>query len=129
MNRRNKQALQDFLEHIQQAVERIQRYIVDVDHADFLANEEKQDAVIRNFEIIGEASENIRKNFPEFAEKFPDFPLRPAYGMRNALAHGYFKVDLNVVWKTIEKDLPVLAIQEKKVLTSMESNSGPASSI
>ena len=52
---------------MQQAIERIQRYLYDMDHTGFLANEEKQDAVIRNLEIIGEAAANIQRHFPEFA--------------------------------------------------------------
>ena len=90
MSQRSKQSPQEYLEHIQQAIARIQRYLVDIDHATFLANEEKQDAVIRNLEVIGEASENIRRHFPDFAGQHPDFPLKAAYGMRNALTHGYF---------------------------------------
>jgi uncharacterized protein with HEPN domain len=123
MNQRGKQVLQDYLEHIQLAIRRIQRYLEGIDQAGFLANEEKQDAVIRNLEIIGEASENIRRNFPDFAKERPDFPLKPAYGMRNALAHGYFKVDLEVVWKTIEKDLPQLETQVAGALASLTPNS------
>ncbi len=67
-----------------------------------------QDAVIRNIEIIGEASHNIQKYFPEFAQAHPEIPLRIAYEMRNAVAHGYFKVDLEMVWKTMLNDLPHL---------------------
>lgn len=128
MSKRGKQGLQDYLEHIQQSVRRIQRYLLDIDHAGFLANEEKQDAVIRNLEIIGEAAENIRRNFPDFAEKHSEFPLKAAYGMRNALAHGYFKVDLDVVWKTLEKDLPVLEAQTNDVLGSLTPSSASAPS-
>ncbi len=124
MSRRDKQALQDYLEHIQQAIGRIQQYLVDINHTAFLSNEEKQDAVVRNLEIIGEAAENIRRNFPEFADRHPDFPLKSAYGMRNALAHGYFKVDLDVVWRTIEKDLPLMDIQVAEVLASLTSSPG-----
>lgn len=98
-----------------------QQYLADVDHSHFLTNEEKQDAVIRNLEIIGEASENIRRNFPGFTEQHPDFPLKSFYGMRNTLAHGYFKVDLNVVWRTIERDLPPLYIQVSNILASLVS--------
>jgi uncharacterized protein with HEPN domain len=128
MSKRDQQALQDYLEHIQQAIERIQRYLVDRDHAGFLANEEKQDAVIRNLEIIGEASENIRRNFPDFAGQYPGFPLKSAYGMRNALAHGYFKIDLDVVWRTIERDLPLLQVQVTGVLESLTPNSSTSPS-
>jgi uncharacterized protein with HEPN domain len=64
--------------------------------------------VVRNFEIIGEASRNIERHHPEFAAAHPELPLAIAYEMRNALAHGYFKVDLGIVWRTIQRDLPHL---------------------
>ena len=64
-----------------------------------------QDAVIRNFEIIGEASHNIESKFPQFAGAHPELPLAVAYQMRNAVAHGYFNVDLDIVWKTVNNDL------------------------
>ena len=119
MSRRDDLALRDYLEHFQQAISRIQRYLQDIDHAGFLADEEKQDAVIRNLEIIGEAAGNIQRHFPGFATKHPDFPLKAAYGTRNALAHGYFKVDLDVVWKTVERDLPVLEVQVSEAIQSL----------
>ena len=64
--------------------------------------------MIRNFEIIGEASKNVERVAPEFVAAHPELPLAFAYDMRNLLAHGYYKVDVNVVWKTIERDLPYL---------------------
>jgi len=75
-----------------------------------------QDAVLRNFEVIGEASRNIERDCPDFAAAHPDLPLSFAYEMRNALAHGYFKVDFGIVWKTIENDLPDLR-QKMQALT------------
>jgi uncharacterized protein with HEPN domain len=70
-----------------------------------------QDAVIRNFEIIGEASRNIERLFPEFIKEHTDIPFIDAYEMRNALSHGYFKVDLDILWKTIQVNLPDLKVQ------------------
>ena len=64
--------------------------------------------MIRNFEIIGEASRNIERHHLSFSVAHPELPLAVAYEMRNALAHGYFKVDLSVVWRTIGEDLPPL---------------------
>ncbi len=116
MTRRDQLALRDYLEHIQQAIERIQRYIADIDQLAFVQSEEKQDAVIRNLEVIGEAAGKIQRHFPDFADKHPEFPLKAAYGTRNALAHGYFKIDLDVVWKTVERDLPLLSAQVHDVL-------------
>jgi uncharacterized protein with HEPN domain len=98
----------DYLKHILQAIERIERYTAEMSEHNFLASELTQDAVIRNFEIIGEASRNIDRNCPDFTLGHPDLPLLNAYEMRNALAHGYFRVDLEIVWKTIQNDLPAL---------------------
>lgn len=125
MSRRDELALRDYLEHIQQSIGRIQRYLLNMDHTGFLANEEKQDAVIRNLEIIGEAAGNIQRHFPDFAIKHPHFPLKAAYGTRNALAHGYFKVDLDVIWRTVVKDLPEFEVQVVEVIQSL--NSAPRS--
>ena len=108
---RDKQRLADYLEHILEAIKRIHCYTKPMDKRQFIQNLMVQDAVIRNFEIIGEASYNIEKHYPEFAAAHPELPLAFAYQMRNALAHGYFKVDLEIVWKTIHSELP--ALQQK----------------
>lgn len=108
----------DYLKHILQAIERIERYTADMSEHNFLGNELTQDAVIRNFEIIGEASRNIGRNCADFAEAHPDLPLLNAYEMRNALAHGYFRVDLEIVWKTIQNDLATLRRQIDAIVKS-----------
>ena len=100
--------LNDYLAHILEAIERIEGYVSDMDELAFLGNKLVQDAVVRNFEIIGEASNNIEKRCPEFICSHPELPLSSAYQMRNALAHGYFKVDFEIVWKTICNELPKL---------------------
>lgn len=118
---RDKQRLLDYLEHILQAIERIDRYTDDMDEVTFLQSEMAQDAVIRNFEIIGEASHNIEVHFPGFAASHPELPLAFAYQMRNALAHGYFKVDFEVVWKTIQNELAGLYAQVQQVVQDISS--------
>ena len=116
---RDPQRLQDYLKHILIGIKRIQEYCSDIDEIGFLKSQLIQDAVIRNFEIIGEASKNIERLFPDFAAAHPELPLMIAYEMRNALAHGYFKVDLPIVWKTIEINLPIL---EGQLLKLIEAN-------
>ena len=103
--RREAARLADYLDHIVQAIDRIQRYVVQLDENSFLRNELIQDAVIRNLEVIGEASRNIETRFPEFASAHPELPLAFAYQMRNAVSHGYFKVDMSIVWRTVHGDL------------------------
>ena len=114
------QRLVDYLVHILEEIERIDRYTEDMDEVAFLQNELVQDAVIRNLEILGEASNNIQKHYPGFAAARPELPLAFAYQMRNALAHGYFKVDYEIVWKTIHANLPVLHGQVKQVIASFD---------
>lgn len=111
MSKAGKLRVPDYLRHILEAIRRIHNYVADMDEAQFLADEKTQDAVIRNFEIIGEACRNVDSHYPDFAEEYPEVPWGFAYEMRNALAHGYFKVDLEIVWKTIHADLPDLADQ------------------
>jgi uncharacterized protein with HEPN domain len=107
--------LPDYLRHLQQAIGRIERYTVGMDEGAFRADTLVQDAVIRNFEVIGEACRNILRDAPDFAARHPELPLSGAYEMRNALAHGYFKIDLGVVWTTIKNDLPILRSAMKAV--------------
>lgn len=111
---RDRQRLADYLSHILEAIARIERYTEDMDELGFLANQMTQDAVIRNLEVIGEASNNIVKHYPEFAAAHPELPLASAYQMRNAVAHGYFKVDLEILWKTIHSELPRLYQQVRE---------------
>jgi len=87
-----------------------------MDELAFSRDEMTQDAVIRNCEIIGESCRNIERADPGFAATHPELPLSIAYEMRNALAHGYFKVDLAIVWKSIENDLPPLHEKVRSLL-------------
>jgi len=117
---RDRQRLADYLAHMLQAIVRIDRYTEHLDEAAFLQNELVQDAVIRNLEILGEASNNVLKHYPDFAAHHPELPLAFAYQMRNAVAHGYFKVDYEIVWKTIGAELPMLSLQVRNVLSSLD---------
>ena len=109
--KKNDLRVPDYLEHIRQAIERVQRYTGEMSEAAFLQNEMAQDAVIRNIEIIGEAANSIRKFDPDFAEKHDEVAWAVIYAMRNRVSHAYREVDLGIVWKTIRNDLPSLRQQ------------------
>ena len=79
---RDPQRLPDYLGHILQAIQRIERYVAGIDEVVFLASEIVQDAVIRNLEVIGEASRNIEGARPDFAAAHPELPLTLASDMR-----------------------------------------------
>lgn len=110
----------DYLEHILTAVERIFNYLDDIDELNFLNNTLVQDAVIRNLEVIGEASNKIKLGYPDVQEQYPHIPFSFAYQMRNAVAHGYFKVDYEIVWRTIHTNLPEFYEQIKLVLKDQQ---------
>jgi uncharacterized protein with HEPN domain len=106
----------DYLAHIVEAIDRIDRYAEDMTELAFLFDEKTQDAVVRNFEILGEAANNIEKHHPAYAQEHADVPWALMYTMRNRVAHGYFKVDYELVWKTIHADLPELRAQVAALL-------------
>jgi uncharacterized protein with HEPN domain len=120
------QRLSDYLTHVIQAIERIDLYVGAHDKTRFLTDPLVQDAVIRNLEVIGEACNNIEKRYAMFAATHPELPLSSAYQMRNAIAHGYFKVDLETVWWTIKLELPALLLQIRQAKSElMVGGNGP----
>ena len=119
MNRGDPLRVRDYLEHIAEAIANIQDYIAGMNAAAFMSDRKTQDAVVRNFEVIGEACNNVIKHHPQFAASHPDIPWNFAYEMRNALAHGYFKIDQGIVWRTIETDLPGLSKAVHAALNSL----------
>ena len=101
----------DYLGHVLSALGRIERHTAGVDESAFLASELIQDAVIRNLEVIGEAANNLLRVDPVFAQAYPLIPWQVMYAMRDRLSHGYDKVDVEMVWKTVRRDLPALRQQ------------------
>jgi uncharacterized protein with HEPN domain len=94
-----------YLADILKAAQAIRRFVAGVSKDDFLANEEKYEAVNRKFEIIGEAARHLS---PEARSAFPEVPWPLVCAMRNILIHDYDDVDLNIVWRTAQEDLPKL---------------------
>lgn len=99
--------LRQYLEHITQAIARIDSYTAGMDRDTYLADTRTQDAVVRNLEVIGEASNNILKHHAAAAAPHAN-TWRLAYEMRNVLSHAYFRVDHEIVWRAIRGDLPQL---------------------
>lgn len=116
MSKKDIQRLSDYLEHIVEAIERIHSYVEDETEIVFLENIKTQDAVIRNFEIIGEAAHNVEIYHSDYANDHSEIPWSVMYAMRNRVSHGYFKVDYELIWQTIHNDLPDLYQQIKKLL-------------
>ena len=96
-----------FLEDIQTSMDRIAEYIEGYNFADFKKDNKTVDAVIRNFEIIGEASKRLTD---KVKEDNPDIPWHEMYYLRNRVTHEYFGVDYEIIWDIIAHKIPQLKI-------------------
>ncbi len=104
--------LTDYLDHIQQAATDACSFIDGLDKKAFSEDKRTQQAVIMSLIIIiGEAATKVMDKYPQFAEKCSGLPWRGMRGMRNRIAHGYFDINLNVVWETVQIALPELLMQ------------------
>ena len=102
-----------YIEHISECISRIKIYTEGLDEAGFLQNNLIQDAVIRNFEIIGEATKNINE---DFRSKYSEIEWKKIAGMRDKLIHDYIGVDLWAVWGVVENIIPTLDIKIKEII-------------
>jgi len=103
--------LADYLDHIHEAASDACSFIDGLEKGDFLADKRTQNAVVMSLIIIGEAAAKIMDRYPDFSARHVEIPWRIMRGMRNRIAHGYFEVDLDVVWDTVRTDLPALLAQ------------------
>lgn len=104
-----------YLEHISQSLQKIIKYVGDLDYVGFLKNEMVQDAIIRQFEIIGEATKRLSM---ELRNNYPELPWRQMAGMRDKLIHEYLAVDLDVVWISASEETFDLLIKIEAILES-----------
>lgn len=102
MSKRN---IKLYLYDIDEAINKIDKYVKNLSFNNFVKDEKTVDAVIRNLEIIGEAASHVPE---EFRSKHPKIPWYEIIGMRNKVVHEYFGVDLEILWKTIKEDIPRL---------------------
>jgi uncharacterized protein with HEPN domain len=103
-----------YLRHILDAIALIEEYITGVDEATFLKKNLQQDGVIRQLEIIGEASNHISK---DLQNTYTEVPWADMIGMRHKLIHDYFGVDLEKVWLTAQEDIPYLKEKMRGILS------------
>lgn len=107
-----------FLDHVLESINDIQNYTSGISKEKFLRDKKTQDAVVRRLEIIGEA---IKKLPAAFIKKYKKIAWRKAAGMRDVLIHEYFGVNVKIVWKTVEKDIPKLKSALKKILVQLDA--------
>jgi uncharacterized protein with HEPN domain len=108
----------DYLQHILDAIDRIRTYTEPLSRESFEATPMAVDAVVRNIGIIGEAARNVTRGDPDFAAAHPEIPWEAMYGMRNHVTHGYFVVDVDIVWSTVKSYLPELELKLSRLKRS-----------
>lgn len=107
----NENRLPDYIDHILQAGTNASQFVEGQSKEDFLADKRTQQAVFMSLIIIGEAATKVMDGYAEFTQVHSQIPWRSMRNMRNRMAHGYFDIDLNIVWDTLQDWLPVLLAQ------------------
>lgn len=97
-----------FIDDIIESVDKIEAYLASIGEDEFYSDSEKQDAVLRRMEIIGEATKNIPEGF---RDKYPDVPWQKMAGLRDIIIHQYFGVTLGLIWRVANVDLPTVKEQ------------------
>jgi uncharacterized protein with HEPN domain len=111
--RSDRERLLDILE----AAEKIKRYAAARDKGAFESDELLQVWVVHHLQIIGEAAYRLSQ---QFRERHPEIPWDQMVGMRHVLVHGYFDIDLDIVWATVQNDLPPVRRAVATILECIE---------
>jgi len=106
-----------YIFHIIESMDQISEYTDQILPSEFKENRLIQDAVVRNFEIIGEAAKNVSN---QTRGKYSQIPWKQMAGMRDKLIHNYMGVDLDAVWNTIDEIIPSMRSELHKVIDSIE---------
>ena len=105
----------DSLQDILDAIAAVERFTANVSFNEFAQNDEKIFAVEKAIKIMGEAAKNV----PDSLRKYPKVPWKSIAGMRDKLAHQYWQIDIEVIWKTVKNDLPILKRMILEILTEL----------
>ncbi|MDI6654450.1 MAG: DUF86 domain-containing protein [Candidatus Hydrothermarchaeota archaeon] len=106
-----------FIEDTIEAMNKIERYIKNLDYDSFAENTLVIDAVVRNLEVIGEAIKNVPNSV---REKYPNIPWKRMIGLRNIVIHEYFGIDLANVWKIITQNIPEVEPHIMKIFDELK---------
>lgn len=107
----------DFLKHILNEIDFLQKETKGMTYADFIENEKDKRAFSRSLQIIGEAIKSLPD---EFREQYNHIDWKPATGLRDRIVHGYFNVDLEIIWDVINTEIPILKQQIETIIQDLE---------
>lgn len=106
-----------YLKHILDAISKIEEYVKGTKRENFLSDTKTQDAIVRELEVIGEATKRLSS---ETRVRYSEIPWARVAGARDRLIHAYFDVDLDEVWKTVKRDIPRLKNTVKKAIAELK---------
>lgn len=106
-----------YIEHMLEAIKLVEQYSAGLNFEKFSEDVEKQDAIVRRLQIIGEASNRVPQ---DIKDQLVEVPWKKMLGMRNIIVHDYMYVDLEKVWSVVEKDLPHLKQMLQEALRNIE---------
>lgn len=106
-----------FVRDILDAINHIEKFVGSMNYEEFIRDDKTSTAVVKKIEIIGEAIKNIPK---DIRASYSNIPWRDIIGMRNKIAHDYFGIDYEIVWKVIKEKLPALKVQVAQMLKKIE---------
>ncbi|MFH1209817.1 MAG: DUF86 domain-containing protein [archaeon] len=110
-----------FISHVSDSINNIESFSKNLSKDKFIKDKLRQSAIIRQLEIIGEATKNLPL---EFRKKYPETKWKEIAGLRDKITHHYFGINLNIVWEVVEKDIPKLKENIKNILDDLkEENS------
>lgn len=113
--------LRVWLEQMQESAVQASAYVESMDRAAFVRDKRTQQAVILNLLVLGEIAAKLLENEAAFLAGHPAVPWASMKGMRNRIAHGYYELDIGVVWETVQRALPVLIEHLPAVLEAARS--------
>jgi len=118
----NMNRLYDYLDHMLEAAQQACTYVEGLTLDDFVQDKRTQQAVVLNLILVGEEATKLLKDYESFASLHPQVPWRSMKGMRNRIAHGYFEINLETVWETIQSALPKLIEELPAIRASAEEH-------
>jgi uncharacterized protein with HEPN domain len=113
----SKRSLELLVEDIWESIEKIERYIEGMTQDNFQSDEKTTDAVVRNFEIIGEAAGRLPE---DFTSRCSEIEWVKIIGLRNRIVHEYFGVDLQIIWQILKKDIPAFKASLKNIRSRLD---------
>jgi len=119
MSKKDRKDRKLLIEDILECIKKIERYVDDMDFALFKEDEKTIDAVIKNLETIGEAAQHIPD---DIKARHKQVPWRGIIGLRNRIVHGYFNIDLEIIWGIVRQELPDLKVQLEHILKAEHDN-------